>query len=64
MNIKGEIKQFANGTITICNEETKIDTCIPCVSNGNFNHSYIGETVELVVDETGLATDCINKRHR
>lgn len=61
--MKGTIEEFCNGKVTITNESGEI-AVLPYISNGNFNHSYIGETVELVIDENGVAVDCINKRHR
>lgn len=61
--MKGIIEGFTNGKITLT-DDSGDSIVISYISNGNFNHSYIGETVELVIDENGVAVDCINKRHR
>lgn len=64
MILKGGITKFINGTVSLIDENTGNEICVPYIPNGNFNHTYIGEIIELIIDETGIATDCINERHK
>jgi len=65
MKQSGIIEAFTNGTISYRRDDTQKVVTVLYQSNGNFNHTYIGEHVEIVLDyDTGVAIDCINKRHR
>jgi hypothetical protein len=55
--MSGEITRIDENTIWIDG------VWVRYISNGNFNHSYIGETVTLVINNDGIAIDCINNRH-
>lgn len=64
MNLIGKITHFTNGTVTVKEDSSGKSICVPYKPNGNFNHSFVGDRVELVIDNTGLAIDCLNPRHK
>lgn len=63
-NVTGEIVRISNDHMELRREDTGKVAFFLYQSNGDFNHSYIGETITLGINDDGIAVDCINKRHR